>query len=43
MMPEYTRGGKLTKIGSFERKVPASSLPGGKREQMAIANKIGVK
>ena len=29
-MPLRTRGGKLTKLGDFERKVDAGSLPGGK-------------
>lgn len=42
-MPLRTASGKLTKIGSFERQVPAASLSGGKGEQMAIANKIGLK
>ncbi len=41
-MPKRTKGGRLTKIGSFEEKVKASSLPGGEREKYAIANKIGL-
>jgi len=38
-MPQRTKGGKLTKLGRFERDVAASSLPGGEREKYAIANK----
>jgi len=41
-MPLRTRGGKLTKLGRFERDVLASSLPGGEREKYAIANKVGL-
>lgn len=41
-MPRYTKSGKLTKLGSFENKVSASSLPGGAREKYAIANKVGL-
>ena len=41
-MPQRTRGGKLTKLGRFERDVAASSLPGGEREKYAIANKVGL-
>ena len=41
-MPLRTRGGKLTKLGRFERDVSASSLPGGEREKYAIANKVGL-
>jgi len=37
-MPLRTRGGKLTKLGRFERDVDASKLPGGEREKYAIAN-----
>ena len=41
-MPQRTKGGKLTKLGRFERDVAASSLPGGEREKYAIANKVGL-
>ena len=41
-MPRYTKSGKLTKLGDFENKVNASSLPGGEREKYAIANKVGL-
>jgi len=41
-MPRYTKSGKLTKLGDFERKVDASKLPGGTRENFAIANKVGL-
>ena len=41
-MPRYTKSGKLTKLGDFENKVSARSLPGGEREKYAIANKGGL-
>jgi hypothetical protein len=41
-MPKLTPSGKPTKLGDFENKVSASSLPGGKREKYAIANKVGL-
>ena len=41
-MPRETPSGKKTKLGSFEDKVKASKLPGGKREKFAIANKEGL-
>ena len=41
-MPRYTKSGKLTKLGDFENKVSAGSLPGGEREKYAIANKVGL-
>ena len=41
-MPKRTPSGRKTKIASFEEKVKASSLPGGKSEKYAIANKIGL-
>lgn len=42
-MPRKTKGGKKTKMASFEDKVDASKLPGGESEKFAIANKIGLK
>ena len=41
-MPRLTPSGKPTKLGSFEKKVDASKLPGGEREKYAIANKEGL-
>jgi hypothetical protein len=41
-MPRYTPSGKKTKLGDFEDKVSAASLPGGEREKYAIANKVGL-
>jgi len=41
-MPRRTPSGKKTKLASFEDKVSEGSLPGGKREKYAIANKEGL-
>jgi hypothetical protein len=41
-MPRLTPSGKKTKLASFEDKVDASKLPGGKSEKYAIANKVGL-
>ncbi len=41
-MPRLTPSGKKTKLASFEDKVQASKLPGGKSEKYAIANKVGL-
>ena len=41
-MPRLTPSGKKTKLADFEDKVQASSLPGGKSEKYAIANKVGL-
>lgn len=41
-MPRRTPSGRKTKLADFEDKVSSSSLPGGKREKFAIANKVGL-
>lgn len=41
-MPRLTPSGKKTKLASFEDQVKPNSLPGGKSEVYAIANKEGL-
>ena len=41
-MPRRTPSGRKTKLADFENKVSARSLPGGKREKFAIANRAGL-
>jgi hypothetical protein len=41
-MPRKTASGRKTKLASFEDKVSAAKLPGGKSEKYAIANKVGL-